>query len=49
MWLDILVDFTHGSAIAIALNQLNETNKKSIKSHFMRYKKELNMLLNVII
>lgn len=46
MWLDILVDFTHGSSIAIALNQTNESDRKN-KS--LRYKKELKMILNILI
>ena len=49
MWLDILVDFTHGNSIAVALNQLNESKKKNLKSESLRYKKELNLLLDVII
>ncbi len=49
MWLDILVDFTHGSAIATALNLLNKAEKRSIKSESLRYKKELRMLLDVIV
>ena len=49
MWLDILVDFTHGNSIAIALNQLSETKRKNLKNESLKYKKELNLLLNVII
>lgn len=49
MWLDILVDFTHGNSIAVALNQLNESKKRNLKNESLRYKKELNLLLDVII
>ena len=48
MWLDILIDFTHGNSIAVAKNQLNESKKNNLKSESLRYKKELNLLLDVI-
>lgn len=48
MWLDILVDFTHGSSIAIALNKSNQSNKSNIKNMSLRYKKELSLLLNML-
>lgn len=49
MWLDILVDFTHGNSIAIALSQINELKRKNLKNESSKYKKELNLLLDVII
>lgn len=49
MWLDILVDFTHGNSLAIALNQINESKRKNLKNESIEYKKELNLLLDVII
>lgn len=49
LWLDILVDFTHGNSIAIALNQLNESKRTNLKNKSSKYKKELNLLLDIII
>lgn len=49
MWLDILVDFTHGNSIAVALKQVGRSKNKNLKSESLRYKKELNMLLEKII
>ena len=48
MWLDILVDFTHGSSIATALNQLSSKKFGSLEQQSLRYKKELRLLLEVI-
>lgn len=49
MWLDILVDFTHGSSIAVALNHLHESKKSNLRGASVKYKAELNLLLDVIL
>lgn len=48
LWLDILVDFTHGSSIAIALSQLSQKKILNLKEQSLRYQKELKLLLDVI-
>lgn len=49
MWLDILIDFTHGSSIAIALNQLNNKSTGTLKQQSLRYQKEMRLLVNVFL
>lgn len=47
-WLDILIDFTHGNSIAIALSQLHESKKINVRAGSIKYQKELNLLLDFI-
>lgn len=49
MWLDILIDFTHGSSIAIALNQLSRQKIFNTEQQSLKYQKEMRLLLNVIL
>lgn len=48
MWLNILVDFTHGSSIAIALNQLRVKKNGNLEQQSLSFKKEVRLLLGII-
>ncbi len=41
-WLNLLIDYTHGNAIALALHQIN--SKKQLKSAIKNYKSELKQI-----
>lgn len=48
MWLDILVDFTHGNALAISMSQIRQQTVDILKNESLKYKNELNLLLNTL-
>lgn len=48
MWLDILVDFTHGNALSISISQLRQQTDDILKHESLKYKNELNLLLSTI-
>ncbi len=48
-WLNILVDFTHGSSIATAKNRESNKSKKSVTVDTKSFSKELKVLLDCIL
>jgi AcrR family transcriptional regulator len=49
LWLNILVDFTHGSSIALAANSaFNNAESRNIESESVQYSKELKELLDCV-
>lgn len=49
IWLEILVDFTNGSSIAIAASQVSDKSDKSPSpNHFLKYQRALSELLDRI-